>query len=206
MQDDEVGDGTTSVCILASELLREAEKLVSQRVHPQTIVEATSVDDIVAVMKLNRIELGVLRAASVVTLTAGGACRNISGDMGDAGPTIDAVAAETANSYSPPGVRPPMTTGDWPAVTKRVWPPAWQIRLATRKSSAYVMHDAPALPFLDTTATRWALEGSKPPGSEDSGHGAPMYVQWSMSWSRKATRKVALPGGPATRSMRIQMR
>lgn len=27
-QDDEVGDGTTTVCVLAGELLREAEKLV----------------------------------------------------------------------------------------------------------------------------------------------------------------------------------
>jgi len=39
VQDDEVGDGTTSVCVLASELLREAEKLVNQKVHPQTVVE-----------------------------------------------------------------------------------------------------------------------------------------------------------------------
>jgi T-complex protein 1 subunit beta len=39
VQDDEVGDGTTSVTVLASELLREAEKLVSQKIHPQTIVE-----------------------------------------------------------------------------------------------------------------------------------------------------------------------
>ncbi len=39
MQDDEVGDGTTSVCILAAELLREAEKLVNQKIHPQTIIE-----------------------------------------------------------------------------------------------------------------------------------------------------------------------
>mmetsp|Transcript_8687 Transcript_8687/g.27700 ORF Transcript_8687/g.27700 Transcript_8687/m.27700 type:complete len:526 (-) Transcript_8687:27-1604(-) len=38
-QDDEVGDGTTSVCVLAGELLREAEKLVHQRIHPQTIIE-----------------------------------------------------------------------------------------------------------------------------------------------------------------------
>ena len=38
MQDDEVGDGTTSVVVLASELLREAEKLTNQRIHPQTIV------------------------------------------------------------------------------------------------------------------------------------------------------------------------
>ncbi|KAJ3049270.1 T-complex protein 1 subunit beta [Rhizophlyctis rosea] len=39
VQDDEVGDGTTSVCILAAELLREGEKLVHQKVHPQTIIE-----------------------------------------------------------------------------------------------------------------------------------------------------------------------
>merc|ERR1712055_919167 len=37
-QDEEVGDGTTSVVVLASELLREAEKLVAMRLHPQTII------------------------------------------------------------------------------------------------------------------------------------------------------------------------
>lgn len=39
MIDDEVGDGTTSVCVLSAELLREAEKLVDQRVHPQVIAQ-----------------------------------------------------------------------------------------------------------------------------------------------------------------------
>ncbi len=40
VQDDEVGDGTTSVCVLAAELLREAERLVEQhRLHPQLIIE-----------------------------------------------------------------------------------------------------------------------------------------------------------------------
>merc|ERR1712213_198453 len=38
VQYDEVGDGTTSVVVLASELLREAEKLIDQRIHPQNIV------------------------------------------------------------------------------------------------------------------------------------------------------------------------
>lgn len=37
--DAEVGDGTTSVCVLAGELLREAEKLLDAKVHPQTIIE-----------------------------------------------------------------------------------------------------------------------------------------------------------------------
>lgn len=38
MQDDEVGDGTTSVVVLAGELLREAEKLVATKIHPMTII------------------------------------------------------------------------------------------------------------------------------------------------------------------------
>ena len=39
VQDDEVGDGTTSVAVLCGELLREAEDLISARIHPQTIIE-----------------------------------------------------------------------------------------------------------------------------------------------------------------------
>ena len=38
-QDDEVGDGTTSVVVLAGELLREAQKLMDKRVHPMTIID-----------------------------------------------------------------------------------------------------------------------------------------------------------------------
>lgn len=38
VQDDEVGDGTTSVVVLASELLREAEKLLGSKIHPMTII------------------------------------------------------------------------------------------------------------------------------------------------------------------------
>eukprot|EP00934_Nitzschia_sp_Nitz4_P008316 Nitzschia sp. Nitz4//scaffold270_size25879//110//1840//NITZ4_008295-RA/size25879-snap-gene-0.15-mRNA-1//1//CDS//3329545181//8306//frame0 len=38
VQDNEVGDGTTSVVVLCGELLREAEQLLlQQRIHPQTI-------------------------------------------------------------------------------------------------------------------------------------------------------------------------
>ena len=37
-QDEEVGDGTTTVAVLAGELLREAEKLVQQKIHPQIII------------------------------------------------------------------------------------------------------------------------------------------------------------------------
>mmetsp|Transcript_3482 Transcript_3482/g.3874 ORF Transcript_3482/g.3874 Transcript_3482/m.3874 type:complete len:527 (-) Transcript_3482:70-1650(-) len=39
VQDDEVGDGTTSVTVLSAELLKEAEKLIEKKIHPQTIIE-----------------------------------------------------------------------------------------------------------------------------------------------------------------------
>ncbi|KAK3164890.1 hypothetical protein QOZ80_1AG0026130 [Eleusine coracana subsp. coracana] len=38
VQDDEVGDGTTSVVVLAGELLREAEKLANMKIHAMTII------------------------------------------------------------------------------------------------------------------------------------------------------------------------
>ncbi|CAH8872233.1 unnamed protein product [Trichobilharzia szidati] len=39
VQDDQVGDGTTSVTVLAAELLREGEQLIAAKLHPQTIVQ-----------------------------------------------------------------------------------------------------------------------------------------------------------------------
>jgi len=38
-QDDEVGDGTTTVAVLAGELLREAEGLIQRKIHPQNIIK-----------------------------------------------------------------------------------------------------------------------------------------------------------------------
>ena len=37
-QDEEVGDGTTTVAVLAGELLREGEKLIHMKIHPQHII------------------------------------------------------------------------------------------------------------------------------------------------------------------------
>lgn len=34
-----MGDGTTSVAVLCGELLREAEQLLAQRIHPQTVAQ-----------------------------------------------------------------------------------------------------------------------------------------------------------------------
>ena len=38
-QDSAVGDGTTSVCVLAGELIREAERLIQNNLHPQLIIQ-----------------------------------------------------------------------------------------------------------------------------------------------------------------------
>jgi len=38
-QDEEVGDGTTTVAVMAGELLKEAEKLVHMKIHPQIIIK-----------------------------------------------------------------------------------------------------------------------------------------------------------------------
>ncbi|KIJ29706.1 hypothetical protein M422DRAFT_214881, partial [Sphaerobolus stellatus SS14] len=54
VQDDEVGDGTTSVCVLAAELLREAEKMVAAKIHPQTIVEGYRIGSAAALKALEK--------------------------------------------------------------------------------------------------------------------------------------------------------
>lgn len=54
VQDDEVGDGTTSVTVLAAELLREAEKLVEKKIHPQTIIEGYRIASEVALTALKK--------------------------------------------------------------------------------------------------------------------------------------------------------
>ncbi len=38
LQDSEVGDGTTSVVILAAELLKRANELIKMKVHPTNII------------------------------------------------------------------------------------------------------------------------------------------------------------------------
>ncbi|XP_070531707.1 T-complex protein 1 subunit beta-like [Ptychodera flava] len=60
VQDDEVGDGTTSVVVLACELLKEAEQLVSQKLHPQTIIAGwrKAVDEARGVLESSTVDHG----------------------------------------------------------------------------------------------------------------------------------------------------
>lgn len=54
VQDDEVGDGTTSVTVLSAELLREAERLVDQKIHPQTIIDGYRIASAAALESLRK--------------------------------------------------------------------------------------------------------------------------------------------------------
>merc|ERR1719478_1122597 len=54
-QDAEVGDGTTSVVLLAGEFLRECKPYIEEGVHPQTIIKAFREASSLAVKHLNEI-------------------------------------------------------------------------------------------------------------------------------------------------------
>lgn len=55
VQDEQIGDGTTTVAVLAGELLREAEQLVlQQHIHPQTVCEGWRLAQLVALQALDQ--------------------------------------------------------------------------------------------------------------------------------------------------------
>ncbi|MEM3519169.1 MAG: thermosome subunit beta [Candidatus Hadarchaeales archaeon] len=58
-QDDLVGDGTTTAVVLAGELLREAEKLLDQEIHPTVIVSGYRLAAEKALEILNRLAVPV---------------------------------------------------------------------------------------------------------------------------------------------------
>jgi T-complex protein 1 subunit eta len=62
-QDAEVGDGTTSVVVLAGEILKEVRDLVEQGVSSQTIIKGLRKASAVAVNKVKEIAVDILDAA-----------------------------------------------------------------------------------------------------------------------------------------------
>jgi len=42
-QDEITGDGTTSVCLLVGELMKQAERYISEGVHPRVITEGLEI-------------------------------------------------------------------------------------------------------------------------------------------------------------------
>lgn len=62
-QDAEVGDGTTSVVVLAGEILKEVRELVEQGVSPQTIIKGLRRGSAMAVNKVKEIAVDMVDAA-----------------------------------------------------------------------------------------------------------------------------------------------
>ena len=62
-QDAEVGDGTTSVVVLAGEILKEIRELVEQGVSAQTIIKGLRRGSAMAVNKVKEISVDMLDAA-----------------------------------------------------------------------------------------------------------------------------------------------
>ena len=60
-QDDEVGDGTTSAVVVAGELLKEAESLIEQEVHPTIIVNGYRMAAAEAIRRLESLAFPVKR-------------------------------------------------------------------------------------------------------------------------------------------------
>lgn len=58
-QDAEIGDGTTTVTLLAAELLKQAKQFIEDGVHPQIIVRGYRKGASIAVQRLNEIAVGV---------------------------------------------------------------------------------------------------------------------------------------------------
>ncbi|CAG2114323.1 unnamed protein product [Medioppia subpectinata] len=56
-QDDEVGDGTTSVVLLAAELLKQSKSFVEEGVHPQTIIKSFRKGRQLCINKINEISV-----------------------------------------------------------------------------------------------------------------------------------------------------
>ena len=58
-QDAEIGDGTTTVTLLAAELLRQAKQFVEDGMHPQIIIRGYRRSCLIAVERLRAIAVGV---------------------------------------------------------------------------------------------------------------------------------------------------
>lgn len=67
-QDAEVGDGTTSVVVLAGELLKEVKEFVDQGVSTQTIIKGLRRASVMAVNKIKEISVSTTEATKYETL------------------------------------------------------------------------------------------------------------------------------------------
>lgn len=58
-QDNEVGDGTTSVCMLAGELLKESKGFIEEGMHPQIVIQGykTALTEVMKYLDENAVKI-----------------------------------------------------------------------------------------------------------------------------------------------------
>ncbi len=79
-QEEEIGDGTTTAVIIAGELLKKAEELLEQNIHPSTIIRGFRIAQEKAIEVLNKIALNIsykdeekLKEIAITAMTGKGA-------------------------------------------------------------------------------------------------------------------------------------
>ena len=70
-QDAEIGDGTTTVTLLAGEFLKEAKSFVEEGVHPQVIIKGYRLAQAEALKKLKELSVGVEETGDAAAAKAG---------------------------------------------------------------------------------------------------------------------------------------
>jgi len=71
LQDEEVGDGTTSVVIFAAELLKRANELVKQKIHPTSIINGYRIagrESVKYIQDFLQVDVGTLGKKSLVNV------------------------------------------------------------------------------------------------------------------------------------------
>lgn len=96
-QDEEVGDGTTSVVIVAGEILAETEQFLSQKIHPTLLVQGyfMALEDSMAILESMCISLDLNDNAKLTEVVAASLATKFSSEWGGIVTKIALKAAKT---------------------------------------------------------------------------------------------------------------
>jgi T-complex protein 1 subunit alpha len=97
LQDEEVGDGTTSVVIFAAELLKRANELVKQKIHPTSIINGYRIagrESVKYIQDFLQVDVGTLGKKSLVNVAKTSMSSKLIGSDSDffAGLVVEAVS------------------------------------------------------------------------------------------------------------------